>query len=79
MTTPIWPRIIYAIGDLPDGRYYAVVTDDRFEYCRDLPDLFEDLWEEEDTDPDIHVEWDIEDTNPCMSIDELEDALDKAS
>lgn len=78
MTTPIWPKVVYAIGDLPGGRYYAIVYSDRFDYCRDLPDLFEDLWEEEDTDVDIHVEWDIEDTNPCISI-KSEDALDKAS
>jgi len=76
MTFPIWPQVIYPIGDLPDGKYYVVVSERDFSYCRDLPDLFEEDWEEDwdDTEPDIHIEWD---SNPyARSADET---LDKAS
>ena len=63
MTTPIWPQVIYPIGQISDGGYYAIVGK-QFNYCRDLPDLSEAEWD--DTDPDIHVEWDVEDTHTCV-------------
>jgi len=39
MCTPIFPRIVYSLGDLPEGMFYAVVSARGFDYLRDLPDL----------------------------------------
>ena len=39
MSTPIFPRVIYPIGELSDGSYYAVVGTRGFDYLRDLPEL----------------------------------------
>jgi hypothetical protein len=37
---PIFPKIIYAIGELPSGNYSVVIEEDRgFSYIRELPDL----------------------------------------
>lgn len=38
-TAPIFPQVIYPIGDLPDGRFIAEVGARGFSYTRDLPDL----------------------------------------
>jgi hypothetical protein len=46
MYTPIFPRVIYPIGDLPEGMFYAVVSARGFDYLRDLPDLD---YDEDDT------------------------------
>jgi len=42
MNAPIFPQVIYPIGDLPDGRFIAEVGAQRFQYSRDLPG-FDDL------------------------------------
>lgn len=39
MNAPIFPQVIYPIGDLPDGRFIAEVSARGFSYMRDLPDL----------------------------------------
>jgi hypothetical protein len=69
MTAPIFPKIIYPIGNLPDGKYYVIVEKSNFSYCRDLPNLdtnpgilLPSIFDEEDwedTDLDIHIEWDV--------------------
>lgn len=37
MSTPIFPQVIYPIGDLPDGTFIAEVGARGFQYSRDLP------------------------------------------
>jgi len=69
MSAPIFPKVIYPIGNLPDGEYYAIVEESNFSYCRNLPGLdinsgicLPSIFDEEDwgdTDLDIHVEWDV--------------------
>lgn len=38
-TPPIFPQVIYPIGDLADGRFIAEVGARGFQYVRELPDL----------------------------------------
>jgi hypothetical protein len=39
MNTPIFPKYIYPIGDLPEGRFSVEVSARGFQYLFDLPDL----------------------------------------
>jgi hypothetical protein len=72
-TTPIFPQVIYPIGELADGRFIAEVGARGFRYMRELPDLdfslpeldFDD--DEPDTIPDGRVSIpDERDTIPSL-------------
>ena len=62
MCTPIFPRVIYPIGELPEGMFYAVVSARGFDYLWDLPDL------DYDDEPDTLVD----DGPPTLRDEEIQ-------
>jgi hypothetical protein len=71
MNTPIFPKYIYPIGDLPGGRFVAEVGARGFQYTRELPDLDFDLPELDfdDDEPDTLVD----DDPPTLRDEEVQE------
>ena len=75
MNAPIFPQVIYPIGDLPDGRYSVEVRARGFQYSRDLPELDFDLPELDFDDDEPDTIPDGRDTIPSPSAWEDDEAL----
>ena len=81
MNTPIFPQVVYPIGNLPDGMFIAEVGARGFQYVRELSDLDYDLPELgfDDDEPDTippPSRWEAETTEddgpPTMRPQEIE-------